>query len=169
MLNKIKNIIMKPVVKVCEYIVKRDILKNGGFILNQDDKALHEVGVVIAGMTICQIDNMYYPNIMVDDLYYRLTEQTQRFILLHELGHYNLQFDELIAADCEGLYRYDELEFEADGYAADILGKEATMNALKEMKELFIEMGGIGCIDELDRRIMNIKYRNVLMVTPQYN
>lgn len=127
-----------------------------GYAIKQNSKHLIQNKFYIASCTEATFMNGYTMPAIITDGYFRmLSEETQRFIIHHELGHYNLQ-PEIFKAQTA---RNDKHEFEADEYSMSIVGKEAAIKALQEIKELLIGINfGLkpANVVEFDRRIENL-------------
>lgn len=131
---------------------KNDINELGIIIIKSYD-LLGMSGLNIAGLFRPFIEdiNKDIPMIVIDGEFEELTESTQQFVLLHEIGHINYHLDK---AEIEKTRDIND-EFEADEYAVKIIGKENSIKALEELKEM---MDGFDerCINELDMRIQFI-------------
>lgn len=131
---------------------KNDINELGIIIIKSYD-LLGMSGLNIAGLFRPFIEdiNKDIPMIVIDGEFEELTESTQQFVLLHEMGHINYHLDK---AEIEKTRDIND-EFEADEYAVKIIGKENSIKALEELKEM---MDGFDerCINELDMRIQFI-------------
>lgn len=128
-----------------------------GYICKQNTRLVTKRKSLLAFCSKFTFTNGYYVPIIITDGYFRLlSEDTQRFAIQHELGHYNLQ-PEIFEDETK---RNDTLEFEADEYAMNIVGKEIAIKGLEEIKELLITIhfgkDNKECIKELDRRIYNL-------------
>lgn len=184
MLNKIMNTIntmklrMRYVVDLYKfqipltYITELDEINEKGYIIKKSTCTLAKSRAQFCLMQIQTFDNQnYFPCLFTDELYYELSKETQEFIIQHELGHFNLQKDILLNNSItQGILRYDELEFEADEYAMNMVGKEQAIKALEELKQLALKVnyGKINKhnkfgIEELDRRIYNLKACRMLV------
>lgn len=101
-------------------------------------------------------ENGYEIPLLLHDGFFRiLSEDTKRFIIQHELGHYNLQ-PEIFESKTK---RNIELEYEADEYAMNIVGKEIAIKAMNELKEIATIMNfgfKSKAIKEIDLRIENL-------------
>lgn len=135
-------------------IFSKEEITNRGFIIRKNTMMLSMAGIGIAGLQIVNFSDIgEVPCIIYDDRFMLLNEESRNFVIYHELGHFQLQRDILL----EGLVgRKIEFEYEADKYAADVVGKDIALQALKDIKEL-IYVSSFGKekkgIDELNRRI----------------
>lgn len=158
MLNKLNNIIETTnfVDEYDYYKITEDMEVNElGFVVRKCRKALFMSDCEIAMMCVVPEEDSYVPMIIVDDYFRFLSNNTKQFTLLHELGHYNKQLDVLVNGTDE--YRNMDLEFEADEYAMSILGKEKSIEALKEIKYIVNEMGYERTCEEIVSRIENLE------------
>lgn len=72
--------------------------------------------------------------LMYDDHFLGLDEETRKFVLLHEMGHViNGHLDDIINDKKVGLVRSDKIEFEADLYAANVVGTKVAVRALMDI------------------------------------
>ena len=159
------------------YINEIDEINNKGYIMKKSTCLLARRRAQFCLMQIQTFDGQnYFPCLYTDELYYELSKETQEFIIQHELGHFNLQKDILLNnVNIEGILRYDELEFEADEYAMNVVGREQAIKALEELKYLALKVnyGKINKhnrfgIEELDRRIYNLKACRMLVPVIKY-
>ena len=129
-----------------------------GYVLRRNTIGLMINGIGIAGCMIVKIGFRPVPYILTDAMFDRMTEETKRFIINHELGHFHCHKNKLLGIE-ESNERNDIMEFEADEYSANVVGIENAINALKEIKET-MDILGFGkakkCTDEFDRRIENL-------------
>lgn len=132
-----------------------------GYIIKQNTLKLINTK---ASICLCQIyktyDDEYIPCLFVDELYNQLSKESQQFVIYHELGHFNLHKD--IFLNAKGLVRNDKIEFEADEYAMNKVGKENAIKALRELQEIGLQLNfGLGksrsYYKEIERRIENLK------------
>lgn len=78
--------------------------------------------------------------LVYDDHFLALDKETRRFVLLHEKAHIvNGDLDEVIAGEKTGLIRSDKIEFAADAYAADFVGKEVAIRSLMNVAAVVME------------------------------
>ena len=165
MLNNVKRIV-KGIKLNCKYIsgikddnnslfIKPEEIQPGGYVLRQNTGLLVRQKINIAGCTTVRIGFRTIPFIITDSIFNTMSEETQEFIINHELGHFHCHRYELD----NGFTRNDEMEFEADEYSANIVGVEVAIEALKELKET-LDILGFGkfkeCTNEFDRRIENL-------------
>lgn len=127
-----------------------------GYILRKNTMGLAASNISIAGIQLIQFGINYVPCVLVDDLYYKMSKETQDFIIQHELGHFTYHQNQLLG----GYERNDRMEQEADEYAAQIVGYEVTIKALEEIKDI-LDLMSFGkknlSITEIDKRIEYIK------------
>lgn len=74
--------------------------------------------------------------IAVDDLYYKLSEQSKRFILMHEIAHFELHLSQKIRPK-QSVY----VEMDADELAGSIVGYDVALRALNEMYAIYPSFG----------------------------
>lgn len=128
-----------------------------GFIMRKNSFALEINGITAVGMTIAQFPffktTKYYPVIIIDQNFIDMKPLEKEFFIHHELGHWFKQKDKILSGD--GTRRIED-EYEADEYAAEQIGYERAIEALKStietMGELELEAG----IDELQKRVENL-------------
>lgn len=131
-----------------------------GYIIRKSDRFVKQNKVIycLCGFSRFIDTNGQYvsvPVIVTDDLFDELSENTKRFIILHELGHFNLHIDKIVAQ--ANYTRNLNDEFQADEYAIPELGVENVIKALKEMKDtVFLPELSI----EINKRIKNIRNKN---------
>ena len=96
---------------------------------------------------------MDVPVIVTDEYFEMLSENGKTFIRCHELGHHAKHLDKIKSLG--SLYtRNIEDEYEADAFAMEFMGKDNTLNALKEMRSItFIKSTN----KEISQRIEKIK------------
>lgn len=168
MLNKVKRIFkgiklnMEVIIGIKDdnndLFIKPEEITPEGYVIRHNTLGLMSNGISVAGCTIVKIGFRPVPFIMTDALFDTMTEETKRFIINHELGHFHCHKNKLLGIE-ESNERNDEMEFEADEYSANIIGIENAIKALKEIKET-LDILGFGkardCTDEFDRRIENL-------------
>ena len=141
-----------------DLFIKPEEITPEGYVIRHNTLGLMSNGISVAGCTIVKIGFRPVPFIMTDALFDTMTEETKRFIINHELGHFHCHKNKLLGIE-ESNERNDEMEFEADEYSANIIGIENAIKALKEIKET-LDILGFGkardCTDEFDRRIENL-------------
>lgn len=137
-------------------------INESGYIMRFNTIKLIQGKANICACQIIQFEkNKYVPCLFIDNLFDELSIPTQEFIIQHELGHFNLHQDILLNPNF-GTKRYDNIEFEADEYAMNIIGKENAVNALEEILDLTLRLNmGFGknrsAYKEMQRRIQNLK------------
>lgn len=137
--------------------VTRDMVNSEGYIIEENTLLLRRNNIMIAGVMemyfpMCGIPGMpgeKFPYIVVDSLYYQLSDDAKEFIIMHELGHYY---------DTKKVYGRDiHNEFTADEYALSKLGYKRCIKSLKEIKKLLVL---IGDTKEIKKRINNLAKKN---------
>ena len=128
-----------------------------GMIIKKSDKFVkHHKAIYAMGAYSTFKDSfgkdVNIPVIVTDDLYDKLSDNTKRFIVLHEMGHFVHHFDKIVF---QINYRRDiKDEFKADEFAIGELGKDKVIEALTELKNtIFVPEVSI----EINKRIKNIK------------
>ena len=96
---------------------------------------LYGMGVLMGALLISPNHNYA---IIVDDLFNELSLNAKKFVINHELGHYNLghlkQFENENTK--KGLLNKMKLEYEADNQSAKVIGYKNTIKAINEIIEL---------------------------------
>lgn len=137
--------------------IREEEINVEGFVLRKSTESLQVYGIALAGLGIADVNGLYVPVIMVDyDFTEELNRNTQEFLIYHEMGHYNLQRDYILNGYTE---REIKLEFEADEYAASIMGVENAIKALEDAKKTLDEISfGTNTLgmEEIDIRIENL-------------
>ena len=108
-------------------------------------------------MLTLQKNNKYY--IIVDDLFMKLSRDTQMVILGHEIGHYHLNH---LKTPGKSISK----EYEADEYAAKMFGYVNTLEALDEIVEIinkFLKRGPMGTLYLLDVKKTVLQRKHHLM------
>jgi Zn-dependent protease with chaperone function len=119
-------------------VIDENSINELGFILIRNDLALSINGMAIAGMFAPKFESMEEktPMIIVDDDFYNLSEESRSVIIAHELGHWLYHQHRAEENKEAGEYiRHIEDEFEADNYAVEQMGVEATIQGLKDLME----------------------------------
>ena len=132
-------------------------INSEGYIIRQNSMQV----ICVLKSTFCYCSKVTFENgyevpLLIHDGFFRtLSEDTKRFIIQHELGHYNLQ-PEIFESEQK---RNINLEYEADEYAMNKVGKEIAIKAINELKETAIAMNfGFKnkAIKEIELRIENL-------------
>ena len=125
-------------------------------------------------------------HLVITDMWFEdLSEETKQFLFSHELGHIywnhirpkqrkaaKLLHAGVTRTDINAQLRDEVEEYQADEYAAKIVGAPMAISALFELKGFLEEIGpenltsGQDGIDELDRRIDNIRRKASLGLLP---
>lgn len=134
-----------------------DMINEEGFIFDYAPATLAKFKVMVAGMQVVQFSLFSYkPLFIYDDLYLYLTEETQEFIKHHELGHFNLHKSKLLY----GGERNIDDEYEADSYAASMVGLDKAIEGLEELKDLLNTVtfkSDAYAVKEIEARILKLK------------
>ena len=78
--------------------------------------------------------------LIYDDHFLNLDAETRRFVLLHEKAHIvNGDLDDVITGDKTGLIRSDKIEFAADAYAAEFVGKKEAIRSLMNVAAVVMD------------------------------
>ena len=131
-------------------------INSEGYIQRQNTRILINSHVCVAGVSLIQFGFNYVPCIYTDALFDQLSKEAQDFIIQHEMGHFTYHIDHLI----HGFERNDEMEQQADLYAAQIVGYENAIKGLEELKNI-LDLVSFGKnkygITEIEKRIAYIK------------
>ena len=124
--------IMKDKKEVRSLYFKNEVNEKG-YIIEKNNFTVVQSGGVCA---ICRkIDfGLFgtYPIITTDIFFDMLSDNGKSFVLLHEIGHFSLGH----LNNTMDNKRNEELEFDADRYAVDHIGKVNTILALQELLSL---------------------------------
>lgn len=118
------------------------------------------LGVTIAATTIMSTkEGELIPVILTDKIFNMLSRNGRRFVLLHEVGHYENGDLKISIFNVGRQYRK---EIAADMYAAERMGKELTLSAISELidiLEIFAPYASeyTQLISELNRRYNDVK------------
>lgn len=162
-INNVEMITMEQLMET-EYFVKENI-NDLGFILIKNPELLGYYGLAITGLMFLQIDGIdnYVPGLVMDAEFDELSEETQRFIVGHELGHYKYHQEKVTNPE---YIRDTNDEYEADEYAASIVGFE---NAIKGLEEIKAKLDEVSCgmnvagMNETDKRIENLMNKGMIL------
>jgi Zn-dependent peptidase ImmA (M78 family) len=166
MLNKIKRVIKGIKLNASLIVNSRNDntdseffsfeINEEGYIHRQNTVALMKSGVCVAGCTLVQFSTQLVPCIWTDDTFNKMSENGQKFVIYHELGHFIYHQDALM----NGFERNIKMEQEADSYAAYVIGSENTIKGLEELKDM-IDLISFGksknSTAEIEERIQYIK------------
>ena len=88
LINNVEEISLEQMQET-NYFVKENV-NELGFILIKNPELLGYYGLAITGLMFLQIEGIdnYVPGLIMDAEFDELSEETQRFIVGHELGHY---------------------------------------------------------------------------------
>ena len=162
-INNVEMITMEQLMET-DYFVKENI-NDLGFILIKNSELLGYHGLAITGLMFLQIDGIdnYVPGLVMDAEFDELSEETQRFIVGHELGHYKYHQEKVTTPE---YVRDINDEYEADEYAASIVGFE---NAIKGLEEIKAKLDEVSCgmnvtgMNETDKRIENLMNKGMIL------
>lgn len=112
----------------------------------------------IASVSVHRFFMIHLPIFRLSDaLLHTYSEDERRYVLYHELGHFKLKhhFRYISIFDKDSLR---ELEYEADEYAMNKVGKEVTLKGMKKTRNILMELG---CkLDEIDDRIVVLELKD---------
>lgn len=136
-----------------------------GILLVKNYDILSSFNIAMIGIFFVDFknDKNFVPMIVVDGDFMELSDMTKRFLIGHELGHYEKHMNKIIKP---GYIRNLNDEFEADENGAEMVGLENAIEALEELKDKLNEISfgtNLEGIAEVDLRIENLV--NKLMVT----
>lgn len=135
-------------------------ITEGGYILRNNTTKVVKANGSICLCTIVEFgEGSFIPCLYTDPLFYKLSVQTQEFVIQHELGHFNLHLDKLLSN--KPIKRDINMEFQADEFARDKVGKADAIKALVELRDIGIQMKfGFGkhslYVKEMNQRIQNL-------------
>ena len=158
MLNKLMSIINGLEERDLNNGLTENDINELGFVLIRNNEILGYYGTTIAGAFMANkeiIGKDNVPMIIVDEIFYELSDNCKAFIIGHELGHFMSNHEQ----QTEGYVRKIDDEFEADEYGAKLVGTQSAVFALEEMEDKLIELYDDLCkdsIDELELRINKI-------------
>ena len=166
LMERINNVEMISLEQMQEtnYFVKENI-NDLGFILIKNPELLGYYGLAITGLMFLNIEGVegYVPGLIMDAEFEELSEATQRFIVGHELGHYKYHQEKVVNPE----YTRDiNDEFEADEYAANIIGFENAIKGLEEIKDKLDEVScgmNVTGMAEIDIRIENLMNKGMVL------
>ena len=117
-------------------------------------------GLAVAAGGMLHFEHEKIATILVDNNYLNMPGICKRFIIAHELGHLVCQLEKFKTL---GYTRSIEDEFEADEYALEQVGLEASIEGLNAIKEILIDMYAADeCIEEIDIRIENLMNKSMV-------
>lgn len=158
---KLNGILVKSIIKDRKNVGKTftyDMINEEGFIFDYSPAKLAGFKAMVAGIQVVQFGLFNYkPLFIYDDLYLDLSEETQEFIKQHELGHFNLHQSKLLFGGGE---RDINDEYEADSYAASMVGLDKAIDALEELRGLLNIMtfnSNTYAVKEIDDRILKLQ------------
>ncbi len=123
-------------------------------LLAIDPISISMAGLAIAAGGVLNFETEQVTTILVDNNYLNMTEEGKRFIIAHEVGHITYQIEKFRSGN---YVRNIEDEFEADEYAMEQVGLEASLQGLNEIKAILIDsFVAQECIDEIDTRMENL-------------
>lgn len=162
-INNVKEISLEQMQET-NYFVKENI-NELGFILIKNPELLGYYGLAITGLMFLNIEGVedYVPGLIMDSEFEELSESTQRFIVGHELGHYEYHQEKVTNPE---YIRDINDEFEADEYSASIIGFESAIKGLEEIKAKLDEVScgmNVAGMQEIDIRIENLMNKGMVL------
>ena len=163
MLNKLMSLINGLEERDLNNGLTENDINELGFILIRNSEILGYYGMAIAGAFMANkelVNRDNVPMIIVDDIFYELSDNCKAFIIGHELGHFMKHEQQT-----EGYVRKINDEFEADEYGAELVGTQSAVFALEEMEDKLIELYDDLCkdsVDELELRINKLLGREMV-------
>lgn len=134
-----------------------DMVNEEGIIYDYSPATLAKFKIAVAGVQVVQFGLLNFkPRFIYDDVYLQMSKDAQEFIKQHELGHWTLHQNLLLS----GMERDINLEFEADEYAASMVGTDTAIKGLEELHDVLATMNfdkKHENTDELEKRIENLK------------
>lgn len=134
-----------------------DMVNEEGIIYDYSPATLAKFKIAVAGVQVVQFGIMNLkPRFIYDDVYLQMSKEAQEFIKQHELGHWTLHQNLLLS----GMTRDINLEFEADEYAASMVGTDVAIKGLEELCDVLSTMNfdkRHANTDEIKERITNLK------------
>lgn len=164
-MNRIESLREMSLAEIIEtnYFVKENI-NDLGFMFIRNSELLGCYGIAITGLVLLTIEGVddYVPAIIMDNDFEELSDNTKRFIIAHELGHYNHHISKITNPN---YVRDINDEFEADEYAASKVGFQSAVFALEELQDKLDEIScgmNIAGIEEVEKRIENILSKSMV-------
>ena len=162
-INNVKEISLEQMQET-NYFVKENV-NDLGFILIKNPELLGYYGLAITGLMFLNIEGVegYVPGLIMDREFSELSYETQRFIVGHELGHYKYHQDKVVNPE---YVRDINDEFEADEYAASIVGFENAIKGLEDIKNKLDEVScgmNVAGMKEVDVRIENLMNKGMIL------
>lgn len=119
---------------------------DGTYILHRPDIVIMN-GCAIAVATMVELNNVTYNVVCTDNLYDCLDENTQKFVINHEIGHHkHNHLKTIIEMGLDDKKKYIQnrlhgdginMEYQADAYAVSVMGKEAAKTGIKSLYKTF--------------------------------
>lgn len=160
MLNYIMNKCEELVDEITLNNFKLNEVNDYGFILRKNSFVLEINNITAIGMTIAQFTStVHFPVIIIDQNFIEMKPLEKEFFIHHELGHWFTQKDQILSGDST---RRIEDEYEADEYAAEQIGYEKAIEALKSTIETMEELEANADLNELQMRIENLINKNII-------
>lgn len=111
----------------------------------------------IASVYMLQILFFYIPILVLSDMFHTYSDEEKRFVFYHEIAHYRLKHYLLHV----GLFNtplLKEMEYNADEYAMNIVGKNIALKALNRTRNILIDLGEN--LDEINDRITTLELKD---------
>ena len=126
--EKIKSLNDLSEVKPIGYVGDIPVIKNN-YLINS-------FGTIFAMITYDEHGKYY---IIVDSLFEKLSDNTKKFALAHELGHKQLKHLEKVKQE-SGLVNNINFEYEADEFALKCYGYKVAVEAIEELVDVAATM-----------------------------
>jgi hypothetical protein len=144
---------MGVIIMLNNYDYFKSAANQWGVVFKHDNKWMKKNNRDVAVCARFLVDNKIVTYIIVDDKFFDLSYDTQKFVYNHEIGHYH-QHNEMRYNDMT----IPERELDADAYAkARVGGSKYAVKALQELKQQTFWEGDIDYIN----KIFNIRINNI--------
>ena len=146
------------------YFVKERI-NEMGCITIKSSELISCYGFAVSALLLLNLQDVdyYVPAILVDDNFDDLTFDSKRFMVAHELGHYEKHSEKVTKPD---YVRDINDEYEADEFAAEMIGYELAIKGLEDVKHILDETScgtNILGMAEVDLRIENLRNKGMVL------
>lgn len=146
------------------YFTKERINEMGCIILKSSELVGY-FGFTISALMMLNIEGVdhYVPGIIVDDVFDEITFDSKKFMIAHELGHYEKHIGKVVKPD---YVRVINDEYEADEFSAEMIGYEKAIKSLEDVKNVIDEIScgtNILAMEELDLRINNLINKGMIL------
>ena len=136
-----------------------------GYITIKCSELISCYGFAVSALLLLDLQDVdcYVPAILVDSNFDELTFDSKRFMVAHELGHYEKHSEKVVNPD---YVRDINDEYEADEYAAEMIGYELAIKGLEDVKHILDEMScgtNVLGMAEVDLRIENLRNKGIIL------